>query len=219
MSTIAEKLIRLHQTKADIKAAIETKGQTVGGMEFSQYANKIRAIKGLSPVTPSSASVTDVTGKLNRLAGTKADIKTAIEACGVPVGSIPFSLYADKIRAIQTKPTIAITFWDDTYNSGFSDSDLVVSIFKNNRWVRDEYLRVAGTANVQLDVGETLQYIDIAIYNSADSSNVMFYVYLDNIHKDTVDVAAQETEFARIYTYWKYSDGSSSHKIEVRETY
>lgn len=105
MSTIAEKLIRLHQTKADIKAAIETKGQTVGGMEFSQYANKIRAIKGLSPVTPSSASVTDVTGKLNRLAGTKADIKTAIEACGVPVGSIPFSLYADKIRAIQTKLT------------------------------------------------------------------------------------------------------------------
>lgn len=105
MSTIAEKLVLLHRTKTDIKAAIETKGQTVGGMAFSQYANKIRAIKGLSPVTPSSASTANVTGKLNRLTDTKSDIKTAIEACGVPVGSIPFSQYADKIRAIQTGPT------------------------------------------------------------------------------------------------------------------
>ena len=217
MSTIAEKLTLLDRTKTDIKTAIENKGQTVGGIAFSQYANKVRAIKGLSPVTPASASTTNVAGKLNRLTGTKADIKMAIEACGVPVGTVPFAQYADKIRAIQTKPTIAIAFWDNTYNSGFSDSDLVAGIFKNNRWVRDEYLKNGGTANVQLDVGETLQYIDIAIYNSADSSNAMFYVYLDNILKDTVDVAGQETEISRIYTYWKYSDGNSTHTIEVRE--
>ena len=215
MSTIAEKLIRLNRTKTDVKAAIEAKGQAVGNIPFSQYANKIRAIKGLSPVTPSSASITDITGKLHRLGSTKADIKTAIEACGVSAGSIPFSQYADKIRAIQTKQTIYITFWDNTYNSGFSDSDLVASIFKNNRWVRDEYLH----ANVQLDAGETLQYIEIAIYNSNDSSNATFAVYLDDVLQQQVDIGADETEVARIYTYWKYSDGSSSHKIEVREIY
>lgn len=104
MSSIADKLVLLNRTKKDIKAAIEEKGQTIGNIAFSQYANRVRAIKGLSPVTPSSASTADVTGKLNCLNGTKADIKTAIEACGVPVGSIPFSQYADKIRAIQTKP-------------------------------------------------------------------------------------------------------------------
>lgn len=110
MSTIAEKLIRLNQIKADIKAAIEEKGQTVSSVAFSQYANKVRAIKGISPVTPSSASTTDVTGKLNRLTSTKTDIKSAIEACGVSVGSIPFSQYPDKIRAIQTKSTYTGTY-------------------------------------------------------------------------------------------------------------
>lgn len=221
MSSIAEKLVLLNQTKTDIKAAIEAKGQTVGNIAFSQYANKIRTIKGLSPVTPSAASATNVTGKLNRLAYTKADIKTAVEACGVPVGSIPFSQYADKIRAIQTRRTFTITisFWDNTYNAGFSDSDLVAGIYKDNRWVRDEYLQANGTADVQLDAEETLQYIDIAVYNSNDSSNAVFSVYLDNILKDTVDVEAYETENVRIYTYWNYSGGNSSHKIEVREIY
>ncbi len=120
MSTIAEKLTLLHRTKTDIKAAIETKGQTVGNVIFSQYANKVRAIKGLSPVTPPSASTADVTGKLNCLNGTKADIKTAIEACGVPVGSIPFSQYADKIRAIQTWPTYEL-MPDYEWQSGYGD--------------------------------------------------------------------------------------------------
>lgn len=216
MSTIAEKLIRLNQTKTDIKAAIESKGQTVGNIAFSQYANKIRAIKGLSPVTPSSASMTDVTGKLNRLDIAKADIKTAIEACGVSVGNIPFSQYADKIRAIQTGRTIAIAFWDNTFNSGFTDSDLVANIYKNNRWVRDEYLQAHGTANVQLDAGEALQYIEIAIYNNAEYT-VTFDVYLDNILNQQVNVGADETEVVRIYTYWNYSDGSSSHEIIVED--
>lgn len=216
MSTIAEKLTLLNKTKTDIKAAIESKGQAVGNIPFSQYANKVRAIKGLSPVTPSSASMANVTGKLNRLNSTKADIKTAIEACGVPVGSIPFSQYADKIRAIQTKQTIAIKFLDDTYNSGFSDSDLVASIFKNNRWVRDEYLKNNGTANVQLDAGETLQYIDIAICNSGYCT-VTFNVYLDDVLNQQVDVAEDETEVVRIYTYWNSSDDGSSHEIKVAE--
>lgn len=44
MSTIAEKLALLAQTKAAIKAAIEAKGQVVGDIPFSQYPAKIAAI-------------------------------------------------------------------------------------------------------------------------------------------------------------------------------
>lgn len=47
MGTIAEKLARLAETKADIKSALEEKGQTVTDSEpFSAYPDKIRAISG-----------------------------------------------------------------------------------------------------------------------------------------------------------------------------
>lgn len=42
---ITEKLERLRTTKADIKSAIEEKGQDVGEIPFSQYPKKIRAIE------------------------------------------------------------------------------------------------------------------------------------------------------------------------------
>lgn len=44
MSTTAEKLTLLLNTKADIKAALVEKGQNVGDV-FSTYADKIRAIE------------------------------------------------------------------------------------------------------------------------------------------------------------------------------
>lgn len=47
MGTVAEKLEKLSQTKADIRAAIREKGQTVEDAEpFSAYGDKIRAIAG-----------------------------------------------------------------------------------------------------------------------------------------------------------------------------
>lgn len=42
-----------------------------------------------------------ISDKLRLLANTKADIKAAIEDMGVPVGNIPFSQYAEKIRMIN----------------------------------------------------------------------------------------------------------------------
>ena len=43
--TSADKLKKLKQTKADIRAAIQEKGQTVSdGDTFASYADKIRAI-------------------------------------------------------------------------------------------------------------------------------------------------------------------------------
>lgn len=46
MGTTADKLNKLTQTKAAIKAAIESKGQAVGNIPFSQYPAKIDAIEG-----------------------------------------------------------------------------------------------------------------------------------------------------------------------------
>ena len=169
MSTIAEKLVLLHRTKTDIKAAIETKGQTVGGMAFSQYANRVRAIKGLSPVTPSSASTADVTGKLNRLNGTKADIKTAIEACGVPVGSIPFSQYADKIRAIQTELTIL------DYTEGVDMTFEMIEVSTNKRTFD---LKSISSGQIELQSGE---YVS-SIYAEVSNSNNGLTVYAELLY-------------------------------------
>lgn len=46
MGTTADKLNKLVDTKAAIKSAIESKGQTVGNIPFSQYPDKIKAIEG-----------------------------------------------------------------------------------------------------------------------------------------------------------------------------
>lgn len=48
MMTSTNKLNLLLQTKANIKAAIEERGQTVGNIPFSQYAEKILAIESTS---------------------------------------------------------------------------------------------------------------------------------------------------------------------------
>ncbi len=177
MSTIAEKLVLLHRTKTDIKAAIETKGQTVGGMAFSQYANRVRAIKGLSPVTPPSASTTAVAGKLNHLNDTKADIKTAIEACGVPVGSIPFSQYADKIRAIQIEPTIVETYLE--YIDGYEISFDMIEVSTNKRTFQ---LRDEPYGRIRLQNGE---YVE-SIYIEASNSNNTDTVYAETTYNGEV---------------------------------
>lgn len=46
MSTIAEKLALLADTKAQIKASIEAKGVTVGNAPFADYPAKIAQISG-----------------------------------------------------------------------------------------------------------------------------------------------------------------------------
>lgn len=49
--TSADKLNKLKQTKADIKAAIQEKGQTVSSADtFASYADKIRAITPIEPL-------------------------------------------------------------------------------------------------------------------------------------------------------------------------
>lgn len=45
MATIAENLLELQQTKANIKTAIESKGQDLTDVPFTQYADKISAIQ------------------------------------------------------------------------------------------------------------------------------------------------------------------------------
>ena len=46
MSTIAENLSALQQTKANIKTAIEGKGQDLTNVPFTEYAEKINLIGG-----------------------------------------------------------------------------------------------------------------------------------------------------------------------------
>lgn len=46
MGTIAENLLELQQTKANIKTAIESKGQDLTNVPFTEYAEKINLIGG-----------------------------------------------------------------------------------------------------------------------------------------------------------------------------
>lgn len=46
MGTTIDKINKLSQTKAAIKAAIEAKGVTVGDVKFADYPSKIQAISG-----------------------------------------------------------------------------------------------------------------------------------------------------------------------------
>ena len=47
MSTIAENLLALQQTKANIKTAIESKGQDLTNVPFTEYAEKINLISSV----------------------------------------------------------------------------------------------------------------------------------------------------------------------------
>ena len=58
MGTITQKILKLSETKAAIKTAIEGKGQTVGDIPFDEYAAKIEAIAN----TGSSGTRTSWTG-------------------------------------------------------------------------------------------------------------------------------------------------------------
>lgn len=58
MGTITQKILKLSETKAAIKTAIEGKGQTVGDIPFDEYAAKIEAIAN----TGSSGTRTPWTG-------------------------------------------------------------------------------------------------------------------------------------------------------------
>jgi surface protein len=58
MGTITQKILKLSETKAAIKTAIEGKGQTVGDIPFDEYAAKIEAIAN----TGSSGTGTSWTG-------------------------------------------------------------------------------------------------------------------------------------------------------------
>lgn len=59
MSTTVEKLTLLRDTKADIKAAITEKGQTVDDV-FSTYADKIRAIETGVDTSDATATAADI---------------------------------------------------------------------------------------------------------------------------------------------------------------
>lgn len=65
MGTTADKLNKLFQTKAAIKAAIEAKGVTVGDATFAEYPSKISAISGGG--TPELESYEDILGRMKVL--------------------------------------------------------------------------------------------------------------------------------------------------------
>lgn len=67
MGTIAQKLSKLLETKADIKAAITEKGQTPGNV-FADYPAKIRAIQTGVDTSDATATAEDIRGNITAYA-------------------------------------------------------------------------------------------------------------------------------------------------------
>lgn len=105
MATIAENLSLLQQTKNDIKTAIESKGQDLTSVPFTQYANKITNIGNETQVSDEIVysdvdNGNEISITLSQLQQAKNDIKTAIENKGQDLTNIPFTGYANKIMNI-----------------------------------------------------------------------------------------------------------------------
>lgn len=66
MGTTIDKINKLSQTKAAIKAAIELKGVTVGNAKFADYPSKIQAISG-GGGTPELESYEDILTRMKTL--------------------------------------------------------------------------------------------------------------------------------------------------------
>lgn len=66
MGTTIDKINKLSQTKAAIKAAIEAKGVTVGDVKFADYPSKIQAISG-GGGTPELESYEDILTRMKTL--------------------------------------------------------------------------------------------------------------------------------------------------------
>ena len=105
MATIAENLSLLQQTKNDIKTAIESKGQDLTSVPFTQYANKITNIGNETQVSNNIVysdvdNGDEISITLSQLQQVKNDIKVAIENKGQDLTNVPFTEYANKILDI-----------------------------------------------------------------------------------------------------------------------
>ena len=112
MSTIAEKLTQLNQVKANIKLAIEAKGVSDVGVNFTLYPDKIASI----PQTVEEKTiVADLSqGYINQKLGTSVDCRYI----SIPQGSTSLKQYfaEDYSRNLMNCPieTIDLTAWDFT---------------------------------------------------------------------------------------------------------
>lgn len=98
--TIAEKWQKMLDSFADIKAAIEEKGVSVGG--YSDYARGVHSICSSSSYTPKYTYPEELADKLIFCKNVKEEIRQAIIASGVECAyGVPLSQYSDIIRQLN----------------------------------------------------------------------------------------------------------------------
>lgn len=98
--TITEKWQKMLDSFADIKAAIEEKGVSVGG--YSDYARGVHSICASSSYTPKYTYPEGLADKLNFCKNVKSEIRQEILAGGLSCSYVtPLSDYGDIIRQLS----------------------------------------------------------------------------------------------------------------------
>lgn len=158
MGTTADKLNKLSQTKAAIKAAIETKGVTVGNATFAKYPSKISAISG-GGRTPELESYEDILGRMKVLLDNALAQYTDYKAGNI----FAFREYSWIKSIYRWNNNVANKAWivGDTlyaYQSGDTAFDLPLSAFNDLNYIDAEgynykYVIVLFHNNITIDDG------------------------------------------------------------------
>lgn len=159
MGTTIDKLNKVLQTKASIKAAIEAKGVTVGNVKFADYPSKISAISGGG--TPELESYEDVLTRMKTLLNNALAQYTDYKAGNIFAFreySWIKSLYRWSNNIGNKAWLIGSTLY--TYKSGDTVFDLPLSAFNDLNYIDSE--------------GYNYKYVIVLFHNDYDNYHCFY---------------------------------------------
>ena len=164
MGTTIDKLNKVLQTKASIKAAIEAKGVTVGDVKFADYPSKISAISGGG--TPELESYEDVLTRMKTLLNNALAQYTDYKAGNIFAFreySWIKSLYRWSNNIGNKAWLIGSTLY--TYESGDTVFDLPLSAFNDLNYIDSE--------------GYNYKYVIVLFHNDYDNNDDNYHCFYE----------------------------------------